>query len=106
MDKIHIFYDNVVNVVYDNYGKEYEVKEGKGNWRYINKDNTKISVSTLPHKTLIRDFGDVSVHYILEWHRTHPCFAIGYFVLRKESKKKISLQEYYKQYKRLPYVKI
>ncbi len=95
MQETKLYYDNVVNVVFDNYGKEYEVKEAKGNWRYINKDNKKISVSTLEEKPLIRNFDDVVVHYVFGWHRELPCPAIGYGVYRKVSGKKIGLKDYY-----------
>jgi hypothetical protein len=91
-----LYYDSVVNVVFDNYGNEYEVKEGKGNWIYINKDNKKISVSSLATKHLIRNFDDVMAHYILDWHTEYPCFAIGYYVYIKESNKKVSLQDFKK----------
>ena len=99
MQKIELYYDNVVNVVFDNYGKEYEVKEAKGNWKYINKGNEKISLSKIQTKILIRDFRDVVTHYILDWHSSHPCPAIGYSVYRKLTGKKIRLKDYYKQYK-------
>lgn len=95
MQTLQLYYDNVVNVVFDNYGNQYQVKEAKGNWKYINHNNKKVSVSTLQEKPLIQDFEDVVSRYVLGWHRDFNCPAIGYFVYRKITGKNISLQEYF-----------
>lgn len=97
MQTLQLFYDNVVNVVFDNYGNKYEVKEAKGNWKYINHNNKKVSISSLQEKPLIQDFDDVVFHYRFGWHREYPCPAIGYFVYRKITGEKISLKEFFKQ---------
>jgi hypothetical protein len=56
-DLQHIFYDFVGNVVFDTYGKTYQVKESKG-WKFVNVGKSKISVSKLQKKFLIRNFDD------------------------------------------------
>lgn len=99
MQNIIFYYDDVVNVVFDNYGNEYTVKEAKGNWKFFNYSNKKISVSSLQNKPLIRDFNDVMAHYIFCWHRSYPCRAIGYYVYIKQTKRKITLDQYFKENK-------
>ena len=57
----------------------------------------KLGVSKLPVKMRINSFDDVVFAYIFEgWHRSFPCVAIGYYVYRKVSKKKITMKEYFK----------
>ena len=95
-----IYYDNVWNVVFDTYGKEYPIKDVSG-WKCINIDNKKLGVSKLPIRVRIKNFDDVVVNYVFGWHRTHPCPAIGYSVYRKVTGKKISLKDYYQQYTKI-----
>jgi hypothetical protein len=89
-----IYYDNVWNVVFDTYGREYPIKDVSG-WKCINIDNKKVGVSKLPIRTQIKDFDDVVVNYVFGWHRTHPCPAIGYSVYRKVTNERISMKDYY-----------
>lgn len=95
MDNTQLYYDDVVNVVFDNYGKTHEVKEAKGNWKYINIDNKKLSISKLPTKPLIRNMDDITFRYIFcGWHIKYPCVAIDYLVYMKHLRKKISFKQY------------
>jgi hypothetical protein len=96
MANTQLFYDDVVNVVFDNYGKTHEVKEAKGNWKYINLYNSKLSVSKLPTKPLIRNMDDVHFRYIFcGWHQKYPCIAIDYLIYMKHLRKKITFKQYY-----------
>lgn len=90
-----IYYDNVWQRVWDTYGKEYIIKEHSG-WKFINAGDKKIGISKLPTRVQIKDFDDVVVNYVFGWHREFPCPAIGYFVYRKVSNKKITMKEYFK----------
>ena len=95
MANTQLYYDDVVNVVFDNYGKTYEVKEAKGNWKYINLNNFNLSVSKLPTKPLISQFDDVMFRYIFcGWHQNYPCIAIDYLVYMKHLNKKITFNQY------------
>jgi len=93
-----IYYDNVWHRVWNTHGKEYVIKEHQG-WKFINVADKKIGISKLPIRTQINNFDDVVVNYVFGWHRTHPCPAIGYSVYRKVTGKKITLKEYFKQFK-------
>lgn len=97
MDKIQLYYDNVSNEVFDANGRKYPIKDYNRS-KQVNIGNKKVSISKLPIKPFIRNFDDVCVRYILCWHITYPCFAIDYFVYRKETNIKISLQEFKKQF--------
>jgi hypothetical protein len=84
--------------VWDTYGKEYPIKEHQG-WKFVNIGNSKVGINKLPQRVLIRNFDDVVVNYVFGWHSSHPCPAIGYSVYRKVTGKKITLKDYYQQYK-------
>jgi hypothetical protein len=97
MDNTQLYYDDVVNVVFDNYGKTHDVKEAKGNWKYINLDNSKVSISKLPTKPLIRNFDDVYYRYVFcGWHQKYPCVVIDYLVFMKHNRKKLNYKQYEK----------
>ena len=99
MQNIQLYYDNVGEVVFDNYGKEYPIKIASGNWKYVNFNNKKVTIDKLERRFLINNFEDVIARYAIEWNRTYPCFAIEYFIFRKEKKVKVSLQEFRKNRK-------
>jgi hypothetical protein len=92
-----LFYDNISNQVHDANGKVYEIKEYNRS-KCVNYNNTRIALSKIHIKPFIKDFDSVVSRYILEWHLTHPCPAIGYYVYLKTSNKKISLTNYFKNY--------
>ena len=94
-DLQHIFYDFVGNVVFDTYGKTYEVKESKG-WKFVNIGKDKVSVSKLQQKFLIKNFDDFISRYAIYFCAHHRCLAMEYYVYIKETGKKISLKEFFK----------
>jgi hypothetical protein len=95
MSTHQIFYDSVSNQVHDANGKVYEIKEYNRS-KCVNYNNTRIALSKIPVKPFIKDFDSVISRYILEWHLTHPCPAIAYYIYLKTSNKRMSLQDYFK----------
>jgi hypothetical protein len=91
----HIFYDFVGNVVFDTYGKIYEVKESKG-WKFVNVGKDKVSVSKLQKKFLIRNFDDFTARYALYFCANYRCLAMEYFVYRKVTGKQVTVKEFFK----------
>ena len=87
----NLFYDNVCNVVFDTHGEMYPIKEHR-NWKFVNIGDKKIGISKLPLKMKIFNFDDFVFHYV--FGEMLPCNAMGYYVLRKMSGRKISLIEY------------
>lgn len=95
-----IYYDNVWNVVFDTHWNEYPIKVHR-DWKFINIDNKKLGISKLPIRIRIRDFDDVVTNYVCCWHTSFPCCAIGYMVKRKVTGKKITLKDYYNEYRKI-----
>lgn len=96
MQKEQIYYDKMGNYGYSTH-KQYPVVERKS-WKYIVVNGKQIGISKLPIKPQINSFDDVVFNYVFGWHSSFPCPAIGYFVYRKVSGKKITLKDYYKNY--------
>lgn len=97
-DLKNIFYDFVGNVVFDTYGKTYQLKESKG-WRFINIGKDKISVSKLQKRFLIRSFDDFTARYALYFCANYRCLAMEYFVYKKQTKKNITLKDFFNKQK-------
>ena len=90
----NIFYCNVCNSVFDTHGKTYDVKEHR-NWKFVNFNNKKIGLSSLPIKMKIFDFDDFVFAYIFGGLFTSaPCFAMDYLVYRKVTGKRLTPQQY------------
>ena len=78
-----IYYCPEGKIVYDAYGKEYQIKNDK-RWEFINVNDKKVGVSKLRKKLRIRDFDDVVFHWIFSgWFYKYPCPAIEILVDKK-----------------------
>jgi hypothetical protein len=88
-----LYYDAVSNLVFDANGKLYPIKEYNRS-KCVNVNDTRIALSKIEKKILIRDFDDVVFNYVFDWHSTYPCPAIGFYVYRKTKNNKISLVDY------------
>ena len=91
-----LFYCNVGKCVYDTHGKVYEIKEHR-NWKFVNFDNKKIGVSSLPVKLKLFNFDDFQFNYIFGGlFNQFPCIAMEYLIYRRITKKNISANQYKK----------
>ena len=92
-----LYYCNVWHIAHDTHGSTHQIKTHRG-WQFVNYNNTKIGISKLPIKPLIRNFDDVCIYYVFKWHNSHPCPAIGYFV-KKKQQPTTTLKQFYTQFK-------
>ncbi len=92
-----IYYCNVHECAFDLHGKIYPILKRGENSRYINVGDKQVRIDTLEKRLRIFDFSDFIFAYIFGGlFETHPCPAMGYFVFKKTTHKKVSLKEYFK----------